>query len=107
MGMAETAERPERISPREFHAASGVEDWRVVGEGACAHFRTGSLAAAAELVRAISALPEVESHRPHMDVRDGGVTVRLITLTPGLYGLTARDLDLARQVSAAARDLGL
>jgi hypothetical protein len=30
------------ITPRRFHEAAGVEDWRVLGEGACAYFRTGS-----------------------------------------------------------------
>jgi len=32
--------------------------------------------------------------------------MRLITLTPDYYGLSARDLKLARQISAAARALG-
>ena len=32
----------ERISPRRFHEAVGVEDWRVLFEGACAHCRTAS-----------------------------------------------------------------
>ena len=27
------------ITAREFHASEGVEDWRVLGEGACAYFR--------------------------------------------------------------------
>jgi 4a-hydroxytetrahydrobiopterin dehydratase len=30
------------ISPSQFHEAEGVEDWRVLGEGACTYFRTGS-----------------------------------------------------------------
>jgi hypothetical protein len=28
-----------------FHEAESVEDWSVVGEGACTYFRTGSFAA--------------------------------------------------------------
>ncbi len=32
------------ITPRQFHDAIGIEDWRVVGEGACAYFRTASFA---------------------------------------------------------------
>jgi 4a-hydroxytetrahydrobiopterin dehydratase len=40
----------EWISPRQFHEADGVEDWRVLGEGACAYFRTGSFAAGGRLV---------------------------------------------------------
>ena len=36
----------EQISPRQFREADGVEDWRVLFGGACAHFRTDSFAAA-------------------------------------------------------------
>ena len=44
----------ERISSKQFHQSEGVEDWRVIGDGACAYFRTGSFAASARLVQAIS-----------------------------------------------------
>src|SRR2546427_124468 len=44
----------ERITPRQFHEADGVEDWRVLGEGACTYFRTGSFAAGARLLHAIN-----------------------------------------------------
>jgi 4a-hydroxytetrahydrobiopterin dehydratase len=40
-------------------------------------------------------------------VRYGGVTVRLITITGDYYGLSAWDLELARQISALARELGV
>jgi 4a-hydroxytetrahydrobiopterin dehydratase len=95
------------INARQFHEADGVADWRVVGEGACAYFRTVSFAAGAQLVQAISDLPGVEHHPPAVDLRFSGVTVRLITITPGYYGLGERDLTLARQISAAARKLGI
>jgi len=42
----------ERITLRQFHEAAGVEDWRVLSEGACTYFRTGSFAAGARLVLA-------------------------------------------------------
>ncbi len=35
------------------------------------------------------------------------MTVRLITITDDDYGLSERDLELARQISAVARELGL
>ncbi len=35
------------ISPKQFHDSEGVEDWRVLGDGACAYFRTGSIPAVA------------------------------------------------------------
>jgi 4a-hydroxytetrahydrobiopterin dehydratase len=95
------------ISPRQFHSADGIEDWRVVGEGACAYFRTGSFAVGARLVQALSELDGTGEYHPDVDVRYGGVTVRLITLVPGYYGLSERDLDLARQISAVARKLGV
>jgi 4a-hydroxytetrahydrobiopterin dehydratase len=95
------------ISPTQFHESQGVEDWRVVGDGACAYFRTGSFAASARLVQAISQLPGVENHTPNVDLRPDGVTVRLITYTDDYYGMSQRDVEMARQVSGAARRLGL
>jgi len=95
------------ITVREFHAADGTEDWRVVGDGALAFFRTESFADGAELVQAISTLPGVEEHRPDIDVRADGVTVRLLSVTSDHYGMTDRDVETARLISAAARELGL
>ena len=95
------------ITPRRFHEADGVEDWRVLGEGACACFRTGSFVAGARLVHAIGELAGLGEHHPDLDLRHEGVTVRLLTTADDWYGLTERDLDLARQISAVARQLGL
>ncbi|MEV6997455.1 VOC family protein [Streptomyces sp. NPDC093982] len=95
----------QRIKPREFHETAGLEDWRVVGEGACAYFRTGSFAAGVQLVQAIAELTAVGNGRPDIDVRGDGVNVRLITLTGEFFGLTGRDVELAREISAVARRL--
>ena len=76
----------DQITPKQFHEAEGVADWRVVGDGACACFRAGSLAGGARLVQAISELPGVEDHSPDVDVRGDGLTVRLITYTDDYYG---------------------
>ena len=97
----------EPITPRQFHEADGVGDWRVVGDGACAYFRTGSFAAGARLVDAISGLAGVEDHHPDVDLRYEGVTVRLITTTGDDWGLSERDVELARRISAVARELGV
>jgi 4a-hydroxytetrahydrobiopterin dehydratase len=96
----------DRISPRQFLEAEGVEDWRVLGEGVCAYFRTGSFAAGARLVHAISEVAGLDDHHPDVDMRYGGVTVRLITIADDYYGLSKRDVELARQISAMARKLG-
>lgn len=97
----------DHISPSQFQEAGGVEDWRVVGDGACAFFRTSAFAEAARLVRAISELPGIDNHQPDIDVRPGGVTVRLITIAADYYGMSSRDVELARAISGAARELGL
>lgn len=96
------------ITTKQFHEAEGAEDWRVLGgDGAWAFYRTGSFADGAQLVRAISELTGVEDRRPDIDLRRDGVTVRLLTVTDDFRGLTQRDLELTRQISTAARQLGL
>ena len=95
------------ITPDEFHASEGVADWRVLGEGAHAMWRTDSFGEAAEFVAAIAALDGVEDHRPDVDIRSTGVTVRLLTKSDHWYGPSRRDVELARAISATARDLGL
>lgn len=95
------------IPPSQFEAAEGVEDWRLTSEGAIAFFRTRSFAESARFVQAIGELQGIEDHRPGIDVRHDGVTVHMITYTNDYFGPSQRDIELARQISAAARKLGL
>jgi 4a-hydroxytetrahydrobiopterin dehydratase len=95
------------ISPKQFHETEGVADWRLISEGATAFFRTQSFAESARFVHAISALPGVEDHRPSIDMRHDGVTVHMITYTDDYFGLSHRDVELARQISSVALKLGL
>jgi 4a-hydroxytetrahydrobiopterin dehydratase len=95
------------MTPSQFYQAEGVEDWRLTSEGATAFFRTRSFAESARFVQAISELQGVEDHRPGIDVRRDGVTVHMITYTDDYFGPSRRDVELARQISAAARQLGL
>src|SRR3989442_10787315 len=97
----------DEIRMRKFRESDGVEDGRVVGEGACASFRTRSFAAGARLANAISELAGLDDHHPDVDLRHDGVIVRLITVAPNYYGLSERDLELARQISAIARKLSV
>lgn len=78
----------DRISPRQFHEARGVEDWRVLGEGACASFRTGSFASGTELVQAIGELAGLDAQHPDVGLRHDGVTVRLLTVTDDYWRLS-------------------
>jgi 4a-hydroxytetrahydrobiopterin dehydratase len=95
------------ITPSQFHEAKGVEDWRLTSEGATAFFRTHSFAESARFVGAIGEIQGVEEHRPGVEIRHNGVTVHMVTTTDDYFGPSQRDVELARQISAAARELGL
>jgi 4a-hydroxytetrahydrobiopterin dehydratase len=97
----------ENITLTEFRESEGVDDWRLLSEGACAFFRTASYAESARFVAAVGDLPAIDDHGPQIDVRHDGVTVRLITITDDYFGMSRRDVDLARDISAVARAQGL
>ena len=97
----------DQISPKQFRESEGVEDWRVLGDGANAYFRTGSFATGARLVQAISELPGMDDLRPDIDVRRDGVTVRMVAFIEGYGGMLQGHVELARKISQAARKLGL
>lgn len=94
---------PERITPRQFQESDGVDDWRDVGMGACACFRSGSFAKGVALVDEIGRLADALNHHPDVDLQYATVTVRLFT--HDILGLTDLDAQLARQISAAAHTL--
>src|SRR5689334_17262764 len=91
------------ITIREFLQTEGVEDWRATSDGAVAFFRTASFTESVELVRAIGDAIKANGHQPDIDIREDGVTARLITVHESLYGLTGADVELARKISAVAR----
>lgn len=97
----------EPITPRQFHEAAGTEDWRVLSDGAYAVYRADSLGDGARLAAEIAALPGLRPRQPDIDLRHDSVTVRLLTVDGEFYGMTTRDVDLAREISALARRLGL
>jgi len=96
----------DRISGKQFDDSAGVEDWRAIWGGgiAGAYFQTGSFSTGAALVHAINELPAAANHHVDVDLRAEGVTVKLFTHEPG--GLTNEDVELAREISAAASKLG-
>jgi 4a-hydroxytetrahydrobiopterin dehydratase len=95
-----------QITGKQFDESADVADWRALWGGgyACAYFQTASFGAGAALVQAISELSAAANHHVDIDLRSEGVTVRLFTHEPG--GLSNDDVELAREISAAARKLG-
>jgi 4a-hydroxytetrahydrobiopterin dehydratase len=96
---------PDRITPRQFQESAGLGDWRDVGMGGCACFRTGSFAAGVTLVDEIGRIADALDHHRDVDLQYATVTVRV--LTHDVLGLTDLDVELAHQISAAARALDI
>jgi len=94
-----------RTTARNFHDAGGVDDWRVLFWGAHAHFRVDSFTEGARFVSAIADVAGAIGHFPDVDLRPDGVTVRTSTEPNG--ALSDADVELARRISDAARELGL
>ena len=88
---------------RQFLAAKGVDDWVVLHGGASAVFCVPSLGAAAQLAAAVAQVPGLEHSGALMTIADDRLTVRL---TRGILQLERRHLDLARGISAVAREHG-
>ncbi len=93
------------ITPKQFHEADGVDDWRVLWAVAFAVFRTGDFAKSLMLVEEIGRLAEAAGHHPDLNVRGGAVEVRLVTKEH--WSLTDVDLSLAQQISRAAKALNI
>lgn len=95
------------IRASDFERVDGLEDWRVLGDGAHAAYRTATFGESLRLVAAIGSLPGIDAHPPDLDVRADGVTVRLLSRSAAYYGMSEADVAIARGIAAAARELGL
>ena len=85
--------------------AAGLDDWRQLFEALRTRFLTGDFATGLELVARIGSLAEEANHHPDVDLRYPHVNVTLFS--HDVFGVTRRDVDLARAISAAAADLGV
>ena len=93
-----------RLGYRDVVAAE-VGDWRFMLHGLHARFRTGGFATGLRLVNAIGAVAEEMNHHPDLDLRYGQLHVRLFS--HDVFGVTQRDLRLARRISELAAGLGV
>lgn len=84
---------------------AGVDDWRQLFEGLHTRFLTGDFATGLRLVGRIGELAEAANHHPDVDLRYPHVNVTLCS--HDVFGVTSRDLELARAVSQAAAELGV
>ncbi len=87
---------------REFLSADGVQDWVVLHGGPTAVFRVGSLQEAARLAAAVAEVPGLEP-RTLLTAAADRLTVKL---TREMWGTEARHVEVARAISAVAREHG-
>jgi 4a-hydroxytetrahydrobiopterin dehydratase len=85
--------------------AAGLSDWRQLFEALRTRFLTGDFATGLRLVGRIGELAEAANHHPDVDLRYPHVNVTLFS--HDVFGVTSRDLELARGISAAAAELGV
>jgi 4a-hydroxytetrahydrobiopterin dehydratase len=85
--------------------AADLPDWRRLFDTLRARYRTGDFATGLQLVTRIGELAEAANHHPDVDLRYPTVAVVLWSHDAG--GVTSRDVELARQISQMAADLGV
>jgi 4a-hydroxytetrahydrobiopterin dehydratase len=85
--------------------AAGLTDWRPLFAALHTRFRTGDFETGLALVNAVGSLAEEVNHHPDLDLRYPHLSIKL--MSHDVFGVTSRDVDLARAISAAAADLGV
>src|SRR5215213_96358 len=98
---------PNLLTPNQFEAQDGVEDWRITCDGVTATFGSASFASGSRFVARIAALDGLEPWLPDVDLRHDTVTVRMLRVADDWYGPTRQSVELARSISAIGRELGL
>jgi len=89
----------------DIKAEEGLDDWRFFLMRLHGRFRTGSFVKGLELVTRITEAAEEANHHPDVVLTYPQVDVDLSSHDAG--GVTSRDLDLARRISAIAAELGV
>jgi 4a-hydroxytetrahydrobiopterin dehydratase len=87
---------------RDFLSADGIDDWVIVHGGPTAVFKVGSLTEAAQLAAAIAEVPGLEQ-RTLLTAAWDRLSVKL---TREMWGTEAKHVEVARAISAVARQQG-
>ena len=102
--MAQTDDPPGRLSGDEISQLE-LPDWRSMHEALETRFRTGDFATGLELVSRIGRVAEELDHHPDLDLRYSHLNVAL--MSHDVWAKTARDVELARQISELAASMGV
>ena len=95
----------ERLTSTQVSGSAGVDDWRVLLRTLQSSFNTGSMAKGIDFAARIAAAADVANHHPDLTISYPRVHVLLTTHDAD--GMTARDVDMARTISAIAAEMGI
>ncbi|MGI8880297.1 MAG: 4a-hydroxytetrahydrobiopterin dehydratase [Jatrophihabitans sp.] len=95
----------EKLSTQDIGDA-GLDDWRKLAQALHARYRIADFNAGAAFIGAIAEAAEAADHHPDLKMSYGIVDISLCTHEDGLW-VTAKDIDLARAISAIAKQQGL
>ncbi len=93
------------LSGDEIRATHGLSDWRAMYDAIESRFSTRDFATGLDFVNRIGAAAEAADHHPDISLSYTCVHVALTSHDVG--GKTQRDVDLARQISEIAAELGI
>ena len=93
------------LSFSQVEAETGLGDWRMMFQTLETRFDTGTFARGLELCARIGTTADDLDHHPELDLRAATLHVRLISRD--VFGVTRRDLSLARAISALAAEVGV
>jgi 4a-hydroxytetrahydrobiopterin dehydratase len=95
----------DKPTAKQVSETEGLHDWRVLLRTIQASFRTGSMAKGIDFATRIGAAADEVNHHPDLTISYPRVHVLLTSHDAD--GLTSRDVDLARTISAIAAELGI
>ena len=102
--MSPAADGKELLTGEQI-SAMGVDDWRAMYGLLEARFATGDFATGLRFTQAIGEAAEAANHHP--DVTLTYPFVHVVLTSHDVGGKTRRDVDLAREISRIAADLGI
>ena len=98
---------PNLLTPNEFEAQDGVEDWRITCDGVTATFQTASFASGTRFVGRIAELDGLGPWLPDVDLRHDTVTVRMLRVADDWYGRPGSRWSSRGRSPRSPRQLGL
>lgn len=96
----------DEITPSQFAELPDLADWRSIVQRIEATFVAPSLAVAAAFVTRVIEASDAADHHPDVNLRYPG-RVHVVLTTHATGGLTQLDIDLARAISALAKEAGI